>query len=78
LSYFRYPDNELLKIGPDFSTREMEIIKMIESGMSSKQIADKLFISVHTVNTHRRNILQRSGKDNISNLIYELNEQGLI
>ena len=46
--------------------------------MSSKQIADKLFISVHTVNTHRRNILDRCGKDNISNLIYELKEQGLI
>ncbi len=78
LSYFRYPDNELLKIGPDFSARELEIIKMIESGMNSKQIADKLFISLNTVNTHRRNILQRSGKNNISNLIYELNEQGLI
>jgi len=67
-----------LKIGPAFSARELEIIKMIESGMNSKQIADKLFISVNTVNTHRRNILQRSGKNNISNLIYELNEQGLI
>ena len=78
LSYFRYPDNELLKIGPAFSVRELEIIKLIESGLSSKEIADKLFISVHTVNTHRRNILQRSSKDNISNLIYELNEQGLI
>ena len=78
LSYFRYPDNELLKIGPAFSTRELEIIKLIESGMNSKQIADKLFISVHTVNTHRRNILQQCGKDNISNLIYELNEQGLL
>jgi DNA-binding CsgD family transcriptional regulator len=78
LSYFRFPDNELLKIGPDFSARELEILKLIESGMSSNQIADKLFLSVHTVNTHRRNILQQSGKDNISNLIYELNEQGLL
>jgi DNA-binding CsgD family transcriptional regulator len=78
LSHFRFPDNGLLRIGPDFSSREMEIIKLIESGLSSKQIADKLFISVHTVNTHRRNILDRCGKDNISNLIYELNEQGLL
>jgi DNA-binding CsgD family transcriptional regulator len=78
LSYFRFPDNDLLSIGPAFSTRELEIIKLVESGMSSKQIADKLFISVHTVNTHRRNILQQCGKDNISNLIYELNEQGLL
>jgi DNA-binding CsgD family transcriptional regulator len=78
LSYFRFPDRELLKIGPDFSEREFEIIKLIESGLSSKQIADKLFISVHTVNTHRRNILEQCGKDNISNLIYELNERGLL
>jgi DNA-binding CsgD family transcriptional regulator len=78
LSHFRFPDQSLLNIGPHFSSRELEIIKLIESGLSSKQIADKLFLSVHTVNTHRRNILQQCGKDNISNLIYELNEQGLI
>jgi DNA-binding CsgD family transcriptional regulator len=78
LSYFRFPDKALLNIGPDFSTRELEILKLIESGMSSKEIADKLFLSVHTVNTHRRNILDRCGKDNISNLIYELQEQGLL
>jgi hypothetical protein len=78
LSYFRFPDQELLNIGPDFSSRELEILKLIESGMSSKEIADKLFVSVHTVNTHRRNILDRCGKCNISNLIYELQEQGLV
>ncbi len=78
LSYFRFPDNNLLRLGPAFSARELEIIKLIESGMSSKQIADKLFLSVHTVNTHRRNILEHCGKCNISNLIYELKEQGLL
>jgi DNA-binding CsgD family transcriptional regulator len=78
LSYFRFPDQALLNIGPDFSSRELEILKLIESGMSSKEIAAKLFLSVHTVNTHRRNILEQSGKDNISNLIYELQEQGLL
>jgi hypothetical protein len=78
LSYFRFPDQELLDIGPAFSSRELEILKLIESGMSSKEIADKLFLSVHTVNTHRRNILDQCGKCNISNLIYELKEQGLL
>jgi DNA-binding CsgD family transcriptional regulator len=78
LSYFRFPDQALLEIGPAFSSRELEILKLIESGMSSKEIADKLFLSVHTVNTHRRNILDQCGKDNISNLIYELQEQGLL
>jgi hypothetical protein len=78
LSYFRFPDKDLLKIGPAFSSRELEILKLIESGLSSKEIADKLFLSVHTVNTHRRNILDQCGKCNISNLIYELQEQGLL
>jgi DNA-binding NarL/FixJ family response regulator len=78
LSYFRFPDQELLDLGPAFSSRELEILKLIESGMSSKEIADKLFLSVHTVNTHRRNILDGCGKCNISNLIYELKEQGLL
>jgi DNA-binding CsgD family transcriptional regulator len=78
LSHFRFPDQALLDIGPAFSSRELEILKLIESGMSSKEIADKLFLSVHTVNTHRRNILDQCGKDNISNLIYELQEQGLL
>jgi hypothetical protein len=78
LSLFRYPDEELLTIGPLFSTRELEIIKLIESGLSSKQIADKIFLSVHTVNTHRSNILEKSGKASIPDVIYELKEQGLL
>ena len=78
LSLFRYPDEELLKIGPPFSIREIEILKMIEAGMGSKQIGEKLFLSIHTVNTHRSNILEKSGKTQISELIYELKEQGVL
>ena len=78
LSLFRFPDEDMLKIGPPFSVREFEIIKLIESGLSTKQIADKLFLSVYTVSTHRSNILEKSGKPNISDLIYELKEQGLL
>jgi hypothetical protein len=78
LSLFRFPDEKLLMIGPAISVRELEIIKLIELGMSSKQIAEKLFLSVFTVNTHRSNILEKSGKATISDLIYELKEQGLL
>lgn len=77
-SLFRYPDEELLKIGPGFSARELEIIKLIELGKSSKQIADKLFLSVYTVNTHRSNILDKSGKAQIPDVIYELKETGIL
>ncbi len=78
LSMLRYPDADMLNLGNLFSDREFEIIKLIESGMSSEKIADKLFLSVHTVNTHRRNILEKSGKESLVELIFELIERGLM
>lgn len=44
---------------PNISQREAEILKMISQGLNSQQIADGLFISRHTVNTHRKNILKK-------------------
>jgi DNA-binding CsgD family transcriptional regulator len=41
------------------SEREREIVKLIEQGYDSKQISEKLFISPKTVDTHRKNILER-------------------
>jgi hypothetical protein len=78
LSNFRYPDVELLTKGNVFSGREFDIIKLLEKGHSSEQIAEKLFISPNTVSTHRRNILRKSGKANMQELIYELKEIGLL
>jgi len=78
LSFLRYPDEELLNLGNVFSDREFEIIKLIESGMSSEQIAEKLFLSPYTVNTHRGNILRKTGKSHIFELINELQERGLL
>jgi DNA-binding CsgD family transcriptional regulator len=78
LNYFKYPDNELLAKDSNFSSRQFEIIKLVASGLSSEQIAEKLYLSTYTVNTHRANILKKSGKAHISELIYELREQGLI
>lgn len=78
MSYFRFPDDELLMTGMPFSAREFEIIQLAGESLSSEQIAEKLFLSPHTVNTHRRNILKKAGKANISDLIYSLKEQGLM
>jgi hypothetical protein len=77
-SYFRYPDEKLLNIGNPLSSREFEIVKLIEKGLSTEQIAEKLFLSPYTINTHRANILKKTGKANISNLIYDLQEKRLL
>ena len=69
--YFRYPNDEMLMMGNVFTTREFEIIRLIEFGLSSEEIAEKLFLSPHTVNTHRRNILKKTRKPYISELIYD-------
>lgn len=44
---------------PVLSTREKEILLLIKEGFLSKEIAKKLFLSVHTVNTHRQRILEK-------------------
>ncbi len=45
----------------DLSDREREVIRMVALGLSNKEIADKMFISVNTVMTHRRNIARKTG-----------------
>lgn len=45
------------KFRPDFTGQQVRIIRMISKGMSSKQIADQLEVTVRTVESHRRNIL---------------------
>ena len=76
LSLFRYPDERLLNEGFRFSDREFEIIRMIHEGLDSEQIAERLFLSKHTINTHRKNILNKAGKTHFSELIYYLEESG--
>jgi DNA-binding CsgD family transcriptional regulator len=44
---------------PTISAREAEILTMLSLGLNSFQIADRLFISHHTVRTHRKNILRK-------------------
>ncbi len=43
------------------SEREIDVLKLLVAGFSNKEIADKLFISVHTVVSHRKNISQKTG-----------------
>jgi DNA-binding NarL/FixJ family response regulator len=67
------PDNKANKTasceGIVISEREGEIIRLIAEGHSNKEIADKLFLSPHTVNTHRKNIMNKLGVNNTAGLV---------
>lgn len=52
------------------SPRELEIIKLCHEGLSSKMIADKLKLSIHTVKNHKRNCMEKTLTHNISELIH--------
>lgn len=54
---------------PVISSREMEVLKLIADGLTSPQIATKLFISLHTVDTHRKNLLSKFEVNNTAGLI---------
>jgi len=78
MSNFRYPDEELLKVADVFSKREFDILHLLEKGYSTERVAQTLFLSPNTIKTHRRNILHKSGKENIQELIFELKEHGYL
>jgi two-component system invasion response regulator UvrY len=61
----------------DLSSREIEIIKFIKIGLSSKEIAVKLEISTKTVEAHRHNILKKLKLKNTSSLINFINTTDL-
>lgn len=55
--------------GIKLSDREIEIIGLIADGLGNKQIADKLFLSVHTITTHRKNSMSKIGVNNTASLV---------
>ncbi len=49
--------------------RELEILRLVGKEMSTNEIADKLFISVPTVETHRRNLMQKIGAKSVVGMV---------
>lgn len=56
--------------------REMEVVRKLAQGKSSKIIADELHLSEHTVAAHRRNLLKRTGLKNTTELVSMVKEAG--
>ena len=62
-------DLQLTKAKELFSTRELEIIKLLLQGNNSRLIGERLFISQETVRTHRKNILRKAGLNSTVELL---------
>lgn len=58
--------------------REIEIIRMIERDMTTREIAEKLFISERTVETHRKNILHKTNTQTVVGLLKYAYERKII
>jgi len=52
-------ESKLLNKIPNLTNREIEIIKLVAEGFINKEIADKLYISIRTVDSHKNNIMQK-------------------
>lgn len=63
---------------PNLSEREIEVLQFVKDGLLSKEISERLFISVHTVNTHRQHILQKLGANNSMEAIRYAAQLGLV
>ena len=60
------------------SQREIQIIRLSAEGLRASEIADRLFLSVNTVNTHRKRIYAKMNVRNVSDLIRQATELGII
>jgi DNA-binding NarL/FixJ family response regulator len=63
---------------PILTRREKEVLQLIANGLTNNQIADQLFISPTTVDTHRTSILSKFEVKNTANLIRQAVAFGLI
>ena len=61
-----------------FTNREKEILTEVLAGKTSKQIAENLNLSIHTIKTHRKNILKKSGSESLSDLLSKSVREGWI
>lgn len=63
---------------PNFTEREMEIVRLCAKGLTAKQIADQLCLSSRTIETHKHNIFQKMGFSTTAELIHYAYQHGLV
>ena len=63
---------------PLITRREKEVLRLIAEGFTNAEIAEKLFISIPTVNTHRKSLLEKFEAKNTAALVGKATKLGLI
>lgn len=66
-----------LHVTPELTGREREVLQLIAEGVSSREIGQKLFVSESTVNTHRRQIMEKLNIHSIAKLTKFAVQEGL-
>lgn len=71
--FMSFEVEQIFKTKPDgdivITRREMEVLLLIAEGMTNNEIAQKLFISITTVDTHRKNLLEKFSARNTAELV---------
>lgn len=62
----------------ELTTRELDVLKRISEGKNTQEIARELCVSVNTIDTHRRHLLEKMGARNVADLIMTAVSKGII
>ena len=63
---------------PELTRREKEILQLLSEGMTSQDIAGRLYLSIYTVDTHRKNMLQKFNVHNTQSLLKVTRQLGIV
>lgn len=82
-SYLSFEASQVLKSNlekeaPVLTRREKEVLDQIAEGMTNQEIAEKLFISATTVDTHRKNLMVKFEAKNVASLIHLAGKAGYL
>jgi DNA-binding NarL/FixJ family response regulator len=72
------PSKNELEGTPRLTRREKEILNMIAAGKTSQVIGQELFLSPLTIDTHRKNLIQKFGVKNVAELVMAASQQQLL
>lgn len=62
----------------ELTNRELEVLKLLASGLNSKEISEQLFISTNTVEYHRKKLLRKTESRNVAELIGNAYRRGIL